>query len=147
MEPENKIVGGRHAFIRDAPYTVSVRVFLQHICGGVIINHNNILTAAHCVTIPGIGIYNIIAGSTLINGGAMDVGHNNRIVVRVTMHPEYNARLLQNDIAVLTLRDRLGIDHGRIAPALLPPPNIILPANTIGEIAGWYVLRKQINYL
>lgn len=133
----DKVVGGRHAFIRDVPYTVSLRLLRQHVCGGVIITPNNILTTAHCVTVPGVGIYSIIAGSTLINGGAMDAGHNHRVVARIVMHPEYNARLLQNDIAVLTLRDRLAINHGTIAPVQLPPPNVVVWPNSLGVVSGW----------
>lgn len=139
------MVGGRHAFIRDVPYTVSLRLFRQHVCGGVILNANNILTTAHCVTIPGVGIYSIIAGSTLINGGAVDANHNNRVVARIVMHQEYNARLLQNDIAVLTLRNRLGINHQGIAPVHLPPPNVRMWPQTMGEISGWYVILNILS--
>ncbi|XP_076181198.1 uncharacterized protein LOC143153663, partial [Ptiloglossa arizonensis] len=49
-EPAEKIVGGSDAKPGQFPYTVSLRVNNGHVCGGCIINHNHILTAAHCVT-------------------------------------------------------------------------------------------------
>lgn len=134
--PSTKIINGRHGFIREVPYTVSIHLFLRHICGGTIISPQHVLTSACCVTIPGTGIYSIIAGSTLIRG-SFDAGHNHRVVARIAMHPEYNARTLQNDIAVLTLRARLATNQHTIVIAGLPPPNVAILPNMIGDISGW----------
>ncbi|GBP88779.1 Serine protease 28 [Eumeta japonica] len=44
------VVGGEPTRIEDFPYQVSVRVTDTHICGGIIIHKQFILTAAHCTT-------------------------------------------------------------------------------------------------
>jgi trypsin len=42
------IVGGVAAAPGDFPYIVSLQVYGSHYCGGVLLNANTILTAAHC---------------------------------------------------------------------------------------------------
>uniref|UniRef100_A0A182M7B6 Peptidase S1 domain-containing protein n=1 Tax=Anopheles culicifacies TaxID=139723 RepID=A0A182M7B6_9DIPT len=44
-----RIVGGSKTTIEEVPYQVSLRYFNNHICGGSIISHSWVLTAAHCL--------------------------------------------------------------------------------------------------
>ena len=45
----DRIVGGSKTTIESVPYQVSLRYFNNHICGGSIISHSWVLTAAHCL--------------------------------------------------------------------------------------------------
>lgn len=45
-----KIVGGVETTIAKRPYQVSVEYSGSHLCGGSIMNENNILTSAQCVS-------------------------------------------------------------------------------------------------
>lgn len=122
-----------------APFQVSVRIYGNHICGGVIVSQLHVLTSAHCVTIPaGSNIYSIVAGSTIIQS-MFDRNHALRIITRITMHPEYNARTLQHDIAVLALNEALPLNDNTMVAAILPQPAVEVPAGTKAYISGWSV--------
>jgi len=44
-----RIVGGEEAPLHEFPWQISLRNLGSHICGGSIINSNQVITAAHCV--------------------------------------------------------------------------------------------------
>lgn len=48
-QPSGRIVGGIDAVEGQFPHQISLRRSGSHTCGGSIISHNYILTAAHCV--------------------------------------------------------------------------------------------------
>ncbi|XP_011873947.1 PREDICTED: chymotrypsin-1-like [Vollenhovia emeryi] len=47
--PSPHIIGGKAAPVGKFPYQVSLQYAGKHRCGGSILNHRNVLTAAHCV--------------------------------------------------------------------------------------------------
>lgn len=97
----------------------------------------HVLTAGHCVTMPsGSGIYSVAAGTTMIGSG-FDRDHVIRFVSRVIFHPDYNARTLQNDIAVLQLNQALPLNDHTLIAANLPQPHIAVPPNSAAFISGW----------
>ena len=46
------IIGGREAVLHSRPYMVSLQKSGRHLCGGVLLCQNWVLTAAHCLTQP-----------------------------------------------------------------------------------------------
>lgn len=49
-EKEYRIIGGMEVDnIRIVPWQVSIQKDDHHVCGGIIIDEENVLTAAHCV--------------------------------------------------------------------------------------------------
>lgn len=44
----NRIIGGAECVPNSQPWQVSLHYFDQHACGGVLIDENWVLTAAHC---------------------------------------------------------------------------------------------------
>lgn len=137
IRTETKIIGGSSSSIRDAPFTASVRLFNSHICGGVVISAQHVLTVAHCVTMPGSAVYSIAAGTSLISS-MFDRDVAIRSVNRVYPHPEFDPRTLFNDIAVLVLSATLPLNDATLIAAALPKPNInIIPPRTAAYVSGW----------
>ncbi|XP_037948521.1 chymotrypsin-2-like [Teleopsis dalmanni] len=61
---DGRIVGGVVAAEASAPYQVSIQsIFGSHLCGGVIIDNQHILTAAHCVEDYPLTMLRIIVGT------------------------------------------------------------------------------------
>ncbi|KAH9637636.1 hypothetical protein HF086_007350 [Spodoptera exigua] len=99
-----RIVGGSVTDISNVPYqaglVIQVFVIFQSVCGGSIISHNRIVTAAHCnwdgsVTANSFTV--VLGSNTLFSGGV-------RIVTRdVVMHPNWNPSNAANDVAVLRI--------------------------------------------
>lgn len=109
-------------------------MFRSHVCGGVIVSQKHILTCGHCVTMTGGDVYSIWAGSTFI-GSNLETRQEKR-VGRVTLHKDYNPRLLRNDIAVLTLSSPLTLSAS-VQVANLVAANQAVPPTTAAYIWGW----------
>lgn len=103
-----------------------------HECGGSIIDKDHILTAAHCVDGLSADRLRIRAGSNQHNSGGKLVK-----VAKVTQHPEYDAKTIKNDIAVLKLASNL--DFGSTISAVeLPSSADDTPRmGTRCSVTGW----------
>merc|ERR1719400_976829 len=60
---EGRIIGGEEAPKHEFPWQVSLKSFGSHICGGSIVNKNQILTAAHCCQGQLAALDSIVAGA------------------------------------------------------------------------------------
>lgn len=94
------------------------------LCSGTLIEQQIVLTAAHCVYGRSGPIQIAVGGSTLSSGRLIDV-------TATWYHPRYDATYLQNDIALLHLKEPAGV--ARLAT--LPRPNAKKPKNF--TMAGW----------
>lgn len=99
-----RIVGGSVTDISNVPYqaglVIQVLVIFQSVCGGSIISHNRIVTAAHCNWDGSItaNSFTVVLGSNFLFSGG------NRITTRdVVMHPNWTPTTAANDIAVLRI--------------------------------------------
>lgn len=97
-----KIVNGFDLDIADAPYQVSIQTRGGfHFCGGSLIDHNTVLTAAHCVydeTKPS-SVYIRIGSSDRAKGGTRMPASN------IIYHENYNPRTIFNDVALIRLSE------------------------------------------
>lgn len=97
LADEGRIVGGKPTSIQAHPYIVSLQFASgAHTCGGAILNANQIITAAHCVT--SVTTRFIRAGSTFFNTGGQLIQ-----VASSVIHPRFNRQNLDFDIAILNL--------------------------------------------
>lgn len=107
------IIGGSESDIRQFPYQVSLRLNNDFFCGGIIIDAQNILTAAHCVCAidysecpVSASDLSIVAGSTTLYPVAE--GGIQIPIEKIFVHEHYISKIIYaNDIAVLRLSQRL----------------------------------------
>ncbi|XP_066503129.1 complement factor D-like [Hoplias malabaricus] len=90
------IVNGKEVIPHSRPYMVSVQINEKHHCGGFLVSNQFVMTAAHC--------YKRMRFTVVV--GAHDLTNNNegsrRIEVQYYhLHPEFNAKTLNNDIMLL----------------------------------------------
>ncbi|XP_011505741.1 PREDICTED: mite allergen Der f 6-like [Ceratosolen solmsi marchali] len=142
-----RIIGGQNADIRDYPYSVSIRLELdryKHICGGAIISHHHILTAAQCV-------YGINAESIVIYIGrtsAPDYSVRSYTITKIKIHPEFIGKIkpnskTHNDIAVLTTLQYI-IFSGNQNQINLPTADVEVGANAV--ITSWGMTSYPDGY-
>lgn len=140
-----KIVGGVPALIEEVPYQISLRRLFQndtvttfiHTCGGIIVNVDTVLTAAHCIygreNVP----FQIRAGSDLKSQGGQIVN-----VTKIFIHPEYQQSGYYNDIAVMRLETKLQFGS-KVQSVQLAPRGYKVPDNAPLLVSGWGTLQYQ----
>ncbi|XP_062345298.1 acrosin-like [Cinclus cinclus] len=101
-----RVVGGADALPGAWPWMVSIQhpriQDLRHLCGGTLISHQWVLTAAHCFDkVTDISMVYVVIGATQLTqpGYGVQVRH----VKQVLIHPYYNPDDMSYDIAVMEL--------------------------------------------
>ena len=139
----NNIFGGENANPRKFKFYAFV-LNGGSICGGTILDTENVLTAAHCVDNP--STVTVIAGSRnpfkLILGEQGDGNEQIRRVDRIVVHHNYDPEaLLTNttDIAILKLRKPFKFNNYVGNPVVIPNPYLEKRAKTEGDcmVAGF----------
>jgi len=99
---EPRIINGFVAPEDRYPYSVSMRDFRGHFCGGTLIGNDVVLTAAHC-------LINGAPGSVAIGSDNVDSGEK-IAVASALKHPKYNTNNDNYDIALVFLRESTSHD-------------------------------------
>ncbi|MGW2595145.1 S1 family serine peptidase [Streptomyces sp. NPDC001515] len=137
--PAQAIVGGEPATVNSAPYMASVRAqtwtgSLSHICGGILLTGNKVMTAAHCVDGQDAGKMNVAWGG--LNRSRLP---KNSAVSKISIISEYNPTNLIGDVAVLTLSttavEGAGVQFARLATSD-PAPGASI------TVTGWGRTRQ-----
>jgi secreted trypsin-like serine protease len=121
-----RIVGGEKTDIKQHPWQVALTID-GALCGGSIIAHKWILTAAHC-----------FASSTQPNRVRAKAGATNRMagawteVERIVIHDQYNAKTQEQDLALVKLKFP---PAGEVIP--LAQPDLQLRPCELLEVTGW----------
>ncbi|OQV13671.1 putative Chymotrypsinogen 2, partial [Hypsibius exemplaris] len=95
-----RIVGGIDARPHSWPWQISMLSNGRHNCGGSIIDHHWVVTAAHCCT-SGPSTYKVRVGEHDIVDGQGEVNAWTYDVERVIQHPLYQGREQHDDICLL----------------------------------------------
>lgn len=100
-----RVTGGQEATPHQFPYQAGLVVELttmESFCGGSLISHNFVLTAAHCVDIT--QLITVLLGAHNVSMHT-ETDRLQQLIYRnsIIMHEGYNATRFQNDIALLRL--------------------------------------------
>jgi trypsin len=134
------IIGGDPISIGSVPFQVSIEKDEIHNCGGVILNPEWVLTAAHCV---------LEDEEYIIHAGATDQTNNDigqRIIVDQKHIHSYNEMTKVNDIALLHLSKPLCFDEN-IKAIDLPTETTIIKKGDIVFISGYGVSNSGTGVL
>ncbi|CAF1367314.1 unnamed protein product [Adineta steineri] len=185
VQPNARIIGGIDTNEHSWPFAVLIQqkykrtimlndnaylISTSWMCGGTLINHRTILTAAHCVKKAGdtfdyrtfvfpivwnqyySNIESTLEVSVSLHDRRQEVERRIVKVLQVIVHPSYNKRHLLNDIAILKLEDYLQ-PSATIQFACLP--HSLLEVNTTGMVVGFgdtypganqgSLILKQVN--
>ncbi|XP_030554583.1 trypsin theta [Drosophila novamexicana] len=130
FEREGRIVGGEDTTIEAHPYQVSLQKKSgSHFCGGSLISHNMVVTAAHCLQGIKVSSIRVRLGSTRYNEGGLLV-----TVESLVYNDQYNSQTLANDVGLLKLAESVAESD---SIRYIPLAEVTPPTGTPAVVTGW----------
>jgi secreted trypsin-like serine protease len=145
MSEAHAIVGGVQVQPGEIPWQVEVRFNDVFNCGGVLVDLDFVLTAAHCVHKEGKPVaaaqMSIVAGRNDRNQ-PLDAALHKRSVSQIIPHPEYSGQCCDYDVALLRLSQPLEESPAlRVIQVLTATEPI--SAGVTGIASGWGLDRPN----
>ncbi|XP_078420566.1 transmembrane protease serine 11A-like [Cetorhinus maximus] len=136
-----KIVGGNIAAPGSWPWLVLLKLNGNVMCGGVLVQHSWVVTAAHCFTgNRNENYWQVVIGEYDLK--KQDTEERILQVNRIITHPKFNQRTFNNDIALLELTVPIAISE-HVNFVCLPDSIGELPPGMMCYIAGWGSLYED----
>lgn len=141
---DTRIVGGEESppgawpWIALIGYKDEVTNKIDYLCGGALISHRHVITAAHCVHNKN-DLYSVRLGEHDIRSENDGARHLDVLIASKTAHEGFNSVSFQNDIAILKLEKRVEF-NSEIQPICLPMEPALRNKDytkTQPFVAGW----------
>ncbi|CAL3972269.1 hypothetical protein PZA11_004570 [Diplocarpon coronariae] len=133
----SKIVGGSDAAPNQFPFQAALLHDDQLFCGGVLLNSNTILTAAHCSEKYKESEVWVRLGSNFYHTGGILVG-----VSKIIANPDFNMDTINRDIALWTLITPV-TESDSIKFAILPEQGSDPPVDEVTIVSGWGSIKAE----
>lgn len=131
-------MGGVDAVKGAWPWMVSLHWLNRHVCGATLIGQDWLLTAAHCVYGKNVHLSNwrALLGLNVQSEASSAPEVQSRPIRRIVMHPLYNRRTKQADIALMQLSEPISFSNF-VRPVCLSEPGLDPAPGTLCSITGW----------
>merc|ERR1711994_955153 len=130
-----KIIGGHDAEPHAYPWQISFRSLGQHICGGSIINENQVICAVHCVQGQLALLDSVVAGAHKL---ILETGHQKRNIKSMEAHSNFNMQELEDDISIITVSEPFDFSDPHVQPIeMFKGGDAPIEAGTTCVSTGW----------
>ncbi|XP_039543862.1 granzyme K-like [Pimephales promelas] len=130
---EVSIIGGKDVK-KLQPWMVSIQKERNHVCGGILIQDQWVLTAAHCEEKP-ISSVTVLIGSLSLGKGSQRVG-----ILSYTKPATFDARTKQDDIMLIRLNKKV-----KAKPKKIPKKEKDVPPGTKCVVTGWGTTKSEVR--
>lgn len=135
-----RIVGGIEAKEHSWPWQVYVNHGYD--CGGALVAHNWVITAAHCIDLSNKKPWVKVGLHSFEKRDEEDIYFGDKIYVKqAVVHPKYNSKTFEYDMALLELKES-AIKPGNtniktVSPICLPSTTTCVSDDTPCVVTGW----------
>ncbi|KAM4723147.1 ovochymase-2 [Rhinophrynus dorsalis] len=136
-----KISEGEEAIPYSWPWHVSIKFATEHVCDGVIITEDWVLTSANCVVTREEfrDLWVVVAG---IHDLTREEHDQKRSVKQIIVHSEFTRQSMDYDIALLQLAEPFQF-NSYVRPICLPERNSEVAPSSLCVVSGWGLRRKE----
>ncbi|XP_063291834.1 transmembrane protease serine 5 [Pelobates fuscus] len=143
----SRIIGGSDVALGRWPWQVSLYLNNRHVCGGSIVAHQWIITAAHCVhnyRSPQLSSWSIYSG--MVSHSSMRQNTPASTVEKIIHHQKYEERSHDYDIAMMKLEKPLNYSDS-VRPVCLPQYDQEFAAGTECWVSGWGHIHPDSSHM
>ncbi|XP_042138062.2 serine protease 43-like isoform X2 [Peromyscus maniculatus bairdii] len=129
---------GRPSVVRKWPWQVSLQSRNEHVCGGSLISHQWVLTAAHCIYAQ--EEYTVMLGDNVLNSESENA---TLVPVQDIVYPSnFDSQTMKSDIALALLATPVNYSS-LIQPVCLPGKPFQVKNGTLCWVTGWGHQREN----
>ena len=122
-------------FPDEFPWQVSLKSLGSHICGGSIVNRNQVITAARCCDGQLAVFDRIVAG---MHDRYLEGNHQSRAISKMEFHGSWNTPAFDHDICLVTVSTPFDFNDPNVQPVeFFKTADAEIPPETVCNSTGW----------